>query len=194
MRVAPGIRRLAALTAAAGIAITAFATAVPAEAATTYRGKVIANGGLAVRSAPTTHAGSTGTIAEGRTITIECKVPSTRVDGNRLWYALSGNKGWVSARYVDNLGAAPKRCPEFDTEFGIGRADTALNLRHGPSTKDRLYGVAGKGAKLTVVCHESSQSVYGSRTWYLLNNGYWVHGAHVTRLPAVPSNWSECTE
>ncbi len=196
MRVSSAIRRGAALAAAAAIAIVGLAaTAGTAEAATSYKGKITANGGVTVRPAPSTHAGSKGTIAKGKTISIDCKVPGTKVDGNTLWYALSGNKGWVSARYVSNVGAAPKYCPAFDTEFGDGRTTATVNLRSGPHFNDAKAGSLAKGKAVNVVCFvKSSAGVGGNYQWYLLDNKKWVSAAYVKRLSTPATNWVPCAE
>lgn len=196
MRVTAAIRRGAALAAAAGIAIVAMAaTAGTAEAATTYKGKVTATGGIKVRTAPTTHAGIKGTIAKGTTITIDCKVPATKVDGNRLWYALTGNKGWVSARYVANIGTAPKYCPAADTEHGDGRTTAVVNLRSGPHFNDVKTGTLAAGTRVAAVCYvKSSAGVGGNYQWYLLTNNSWVTAAYVKRLATPATNWVPCAE
>lgn len=195
MRVITGIRRSAALAIAAGIAIAGLGMATSAEAATSYKGKVTANGGLNIRPAPSTHSGIAGSVAKGKTITIDCKVPGTTVGGNRLWYALSGKKGWVSARYVDNIGAAPKLCPAFDTEFGVGRTTAVLNQRSGPHFNDSLRGALPKGKKVQVRCYvKSSAGVDNNFTWYLLDNNNWVSAYYVKRLSVPASNWVPCAE
>lgn len=196
MRVSTAIRRGAALAAAAGIAIVGLAaTAGTAEAATVYKGKVTASGGLTVRPAPSIHTGSKGTIAKGTTISIDCKVPGTVVGGNSLWYALSGNKGWVSARYVANVGVAPKYCPADDTEFGDGRTTAAVNMRRGPHFNDVKVGTLAKGKSVTVVCYvKSTAGVGGNFQWYQLTNKTWVTAAYVKRLATPASNWVPCAD
>lgn len=68
---------------------------------------------LVVRSGPTTADEGFAWYNRGETIKIICKVRSTKVDGNSLWYhtrSVTGAFGWVSARYVSNVGAAPAWC------------------------------------------------------------------------------------
>ncbi len=196
MRVSTAIRRGAALAAAAGVAIVGLAaTAGTAEAATVYKGKVTANGGITVRPAPSVHTGSKGTIAKGKTISIDCKVPGTKVDGNTLWYALTGNKGWVSARYVANVGAAPKYCPAFDTERGDGRTTEIVNRRQGPHFNDAKVGTLAKGKAVSVVCYvKSSAGIGGNFQWYQLTDKSWVTAAYVKRLSTPGTNWVPCAE
>jgi hypothetical protein len=124
--------RTAALTAATGIlaagtvAGTALAaTAAPAAAPTAsvynipgdndlYQGQVIARTGLNIRARATTNSAVVGgPIRYGTVIRIRCKVVGQNVDGNRLWYRLADARypnGYVSARYVDNIGRAPSYC------------------------------------------------------------------------------------
>lgn len=123
--------RTAALTAATGIlaagtvAGTAFAaTAAPAAAPAAsvlntpgdndlYQGQVIARTGLNIRAMPTTNSADVGTIKYGTIIRISCKVKSQSIDGNPFWYKLADARfhaGWVTARYVDNVGRAPEYC------------------------------------------------------------------------------------
>ncbi|MTE20980.1 SH3 domain-containing protein [Streptomyces sp. TRM43335] len=75
-----------------------------------YKGRVIARSGLNIRSKPNTHSKVLGTLPHGKVIKIECKVNSQNVDGNPRWYKLAHHDGWVAARYVANIGAAPHFC------------------------------------------------------------------------------------
>lgn len=195
MRVSAWIRRAVGLAAATGVVVaTALATTAPAEAAAAYKGKIIAQGGLKIRTAPTIYAGSPGSIARGTTIMIDCKVVGSRVDGNRLWYALSGNRGWVAARYVENIGAAPILCPSAATEYGEGRTTATVNRRLGPTTRDVRVGTLASGTRVTVRCYVSSQRIGETRLWYLLTNGSWITAAYVKRLAIPATNWVPCTE
>lgn len=167
-------------------AATGAGLAVPAHAAGTD-GKVIANGGVTVRSAPSTHAGSKGTIAEGKTIPIECKVRGTTVDSNDIWYALPPTTNeWVSARYVSNVGAAPDWCAGGRTP-AAGWTTAVLTARNGPTTADARRGsTLAKGAKISVVCKVDSQSVRGNTRWYLTTDSRWVSARYVTNVGAAP--------
>lgn len=123
--------RTVALTAATGILATGTvagsalaATAAPAAAPSAsvlntpgdndaYQGQVIARTGLNIRSRPTTSSTDVGTIKYGTVIRISCKVKGQTIDGNPLWYKLADARfhaGWVTARYVDNIGRAPEYC------------------------------------------------------------------------------------
>lgn len=194
MRFVTAMHRGARLAAAAAIVVGGLvATTSTADAAPVYKGKVTANGGLTVRSAPTTHAGVKSTVAKGQKIKIDCKVPGTTVSGNKLWYALTGKRGWVTARYVDNIGAAPKYCPAEDTEYGNGRTTAKINLRSGPHFNDAKAGSLKKGKKVSAVCYvKSTAGVDGNFRWYLLKNDSWVSAEYVKRLSTPGTNWVPC--
>ncbi|GAA2465168.1 SH3 domain-containing protein [Streptomyces macrosporus] len=79
-----------------------------------YLGRVIARNGLNVRAHPNTRSRIIATLPYGRIVHIECKVRGENVRGNNLWYKLDRDHhrhdGWVSARYVTNIGPAPHFC------------------------------------------------------------------------------------
>ncbi|GAA2516037.1 SH3 domain-containing protein [Streptomyces longisporus] len=59
---------------------------------------------LNVRSGPGTGYRVVGSRAVGSSVAITCKVRGSNVRGNHRWYRLTHHRGWVSARYVHNLG------------------------------------------------------------------------------------------
>lgn len=61
------------------------------------------------RSGPTTSDSARSTYRKGTTLNIQCKVTSQRIGGNSLWYLTSTGR-WVPARYVKNVGMAPRQC------------------------------------------------------------------------------------
>ncbi|WP_371662555.1 SH3 domain-containing protein [Streptomyces sp. NBC_00280] len=76
-----------------------------------YKGIVIANGGLRLRSAPNRGSAIIRVAPQGSIVNIFCKVGGENVDGNSLWYLLTdGTWAWGAARYIDNIGAAPRFC------------------------------------------------------------------------------------
>lgn len=174
-----------AATAAALLSATTMAEA-PAHAATTYKGRVTASV-LNVRSAPTTYASKAGSLSSGATITIECKVFGPSVEGNSLWYKLA-NKKWVTARYVANIGSAPRFCG--DGKEYVGRVTTSvLNVRSGPNTADAKVSSATLGTQLFIVCKVDSQVVDGNARWYQLTGdggGQWVAARYVANVGAAP--------
>lgn len=156
-------------------AITTLGLAAPhADAATVTpaaKGKVVAKIGLSSRSAPSTHAPKAGSgYAKGQEINIDCKLTGTNVNGNKIWYKVHGHQRWVSARYVENIGAAPRECYLHMGTYA--RTTAPLSIRQAPSTADAKTGSLKKGAKVVAWCKVKSQSVKGDRTWY--------YGAKVT--------------
>lgn len=104
-------RAVVAATVGAFAAVAAAGPAVAAsqDAANEYKGRVISKTVLRVRSAPNLTGAVVGFVNPGQTIIITCKVKGQWVDGNPRWYKISENR-WVSARYVKNVGPAPKWC------------------------------------------------------------------------------------
>lgn len=75
-----------------------------------YRGVVTADE-LLLRSRPNRGSEVIRVAHRGERVSIYCKTPGQRVDGNPLWYLLTdGTWAWGSARYIDNIGAAPRWC------------------------------------------------------------------------------------
>ena len=167
----------AAAVAAAGVAVVAASTA-PAQAHG-YTGTVTGENGVNVRTAPTVHGDATGTLPKGETVTLECKVRGTAVDGNDLWYAVHEGTEWVSARFVENAGPAPKWCPQSDTETATGTVSSDLNVRQGPTTADRRMDTLPAGSRVELRCSVASQPVGDDHTWYATTSGQWVTGAYL---------------
>lgn len=74
-----------------------------------FEGRVDARSGLHVRAGPTTGASSLTILVDGTEVQITCKAPGETIDGNSTWHKL-GDRRWVSARYVTNVGAPPRWC------------------------------------------------------------------------------------
>jgi hypothetical protein len=82
-----------------------------AQDPTFYRGRVTARGGLALRSGPDRKSTVVRVVPQGHEVWIHCKTNGEEVDGNRLWYLLvDGTWAWGSARYIENVGPAPRWC------------------------------------------------------------------------------------
>lgn len=64
---------------------------------------------LTKREAPTTASAKAGSLARGAGVDIICKLEGQSVAGNNRWYFLTDHR-WVAARYVDNVGRAPRWC------------------------------------------------------------------------------------
>ncbi|MEU9138254.1 SH3 domain-containing protein [Streptomyces sp. NPDC048404] len=76
-----------------------------------YQGRVTARGGLALRSSPTRGSQLIRVARQGEIVSIFCKTPGETVDGNPNWYLLTdGTWAWGAARYIDNIGPAPRWC------------------------------------------------------------------------------------
>ncbi|GAA5039274.1 SH3 domain-containing protein [Actinopolymorpha pittospori] len=160
------------------------AVAPQAHAATTYQGRVTAT--LNVRSAPTSAAADVGTLRSGATVNIQCKVFGPSVDGNTRWYKLSTGR-WVTARYVANIGPAPRFCG--DGREYEGRALSFLNIRSGPNTANATVSSAPQGTLLPLVCKVDSQVIDGNSRWYQLtgdSGGQWVAARYVSNVGSAP--------
>ena len=164
------------------------AEAAPAsvQAATTYQGKVTT--ALNVRRAPTSAAAKVSTLKAGTKVTIQCKVFGPSVAGNSLWYKLSTAK-WASARYIANVGTAPRFCGTGKEYQGKVVSSTALAVRSGPHSANLKVSSAPRGSTLAIVCKVDSQNVGGNTRWYQLTGdggGQWVSARYVSNMGAIP--------
>jgi hypothetical protein len=188
--------RTAALAIAAAIAVPAVgivATAANAEApnatattTATYQGKTIAQ--VNVRKFPTTAAKKIDSFKKGTTFGIQCKVKGPNVDGNRLWYLFKRvNKpgyGWVTARYVKNVGKAPQWC-KMGFPDGKVVAKPSVKLRTAPSTKAKSAGTLKYGTEFHTICKVNGTKVDGNPRWYQLYDGRWVPARHVKNINLI---------
>ncbi|MFE9026869.1 SH3 domain-containing protein [Streptomyces iakyrus] len=75
-----------------------------------YEGFVTADT-LALRSAPNRGSQIIRFAHRGDVVKIFCKTGGETVRGNPLWYLLTdGTWAWGAARYIDNIGPAPRWC------------------------------------------------------------------------------------
>ncbi|MFE8960975.1 SH3 domain-containing protein [Streptomyces iakyrus] len=75
-----------------------------------YEGVVTADT-LALRSAPNRGSRIIRFAHRGDVVKIFCKTGGETVRGNPLWYLLTdGTWAWGAARYIDNVGPAPRWC------------------------------------------------------------------------------------
>ncbi|MFJ2965024.1 SH3 domain-containing protein [Streptomyces collinus] len=75
-----------------------------------YEGVVTADT-LALRSAPNRGSQIIRFAHRGDVVSIFCKTGGETVQGNPLWYLLTdGTWAWGAARYIDNIGPAPRWC------------------------------------------------------------------------------------
>lgn len=66
---------------------------------------------LNARTGPTVNDAARTVHNAGTMLDLQCKVTSHAVGGNTTWYHTSTGQ-WVSARYVANVGQAPRQCGE----------------------------------------------------------------------------------
>ncbi|MFL4492540.1 SH3 domain-containing protein [Streptomyces sp. VTCC 41912] len=77
------------------------------------KGRVIAKNGLELRDGPGTAYRAVGSLPYGTVVTLRCKVNGENVHGNPRWYEVGeGRITWLSARYVETLGTAPRWCAD----------------------------------------------------------------------------------
>jgi uncharacterized protein YraI len=158
--------------------------ATPAQAAGSYDGKVTAST-LTVRYGPTTASPALGSFTKGQVIPLHCKLRGTSVDGNNIWYALPPTLNeWVSARYVQNVGAAPDWCGT-DARFK-GKTTAALTKRTGPTAAAGSAGTVAKGVTVNIICKLPGQNVGGNDRWYHLTDGRWVAARYVANVGTAP--------
>ena len=156
-----------------------------AAATDSYEGKATASGGLTVRALPTTASAAKGSIPKGKVFPIVCKVRGTSVGGNTIWYALPPTLGeWVSARYVENVGPAPRWCGNEERIFGL--TTVKLTKRVAPTTAAASAGTLAKGAGVDIICKLNGKNVDGNKRWYYLNDGRWVAARYVKNVGGVP--------
>jgi uncharacterized protein YraI len=159
-------------------------TSASAQAAAT-QGKIIARS-LHVRKAPTAKSSTAGSLSRGQVVSLDCKVPGPSVDGNARWYKLSKG-GWVTARYVDNVGAAPSWC---GGTFKGKVSATSLTIRTGPDTSNARVGTFKKGANVTIGCKVNGDTVGGNPRWYWVHisgRDGWVSARYVDNVGTIPT-------
>ncbi|MFS8197632.1 SH3 domain-containing protein [Streptomyces sp. CWNU-52B] len=79
-------------------------------AAFVYKGRVIARPAVNVRQNPNTSRPPVRSIPYGTVVELKCKANGEVVDGNPRWYLLKDKSGWVAARWIENITAAPGPC------------------------------------------------------------------------------------
>lgn len=170
-------------TALAGIGLGASSATAASTIAT---GRVTVNG-LVAHHVPTTAAPRVGSYQRGTRLGLNCKVHGPSVGGNDIWYSLHfSDFRWVSARYVANVGAAPRWCGDGLTRHG--RVTTsALTRREGPSLASRREGTVSRGTRVSVVCHVPGLKRDGVTSWYELSNGSWISARYVSALDGRPA-------
>lgn len=182
------IAAVAIVTAVAVPAMSLVAANIAQASEQSYKGKVIADS-LAVRAHATTYGKKLSSLKKGTVVQISCKVTSVPVDGNNRWYHLANSKGWIAARYVKNVGAAPKETCDGELFLpGKVTGKASVNLRKGPTNKSAIVGKVKKGANVSTVCKVNGPKVDGNPRWYQLRDGRWITARYVENLQGyIPS-------
>ncbi|MFI1537394.1 SH3 domain-containing protein [Streptomyces anandii] len=110
---ASGTGATAGKTTAADKTDTAGKSSVPAgqDDPRFYRGRVVARGGLALHTRPDRGSRVLRIARPGEIVWIYCATLGQNVLGNRVWYLLAdGTWSWGSARFIQNIGPAPRWC------------------------------------------------------------------------------------
>lgn len=167
------------MAAAAALLSTGLA-ATPAEAASGYVGRVNSNVGLQAHYVPTSAAPRYGSYGDQTRLELLCKVRSVPIGGNDLWYLVRGSKRrWVSARYVDNIGPAPRFCGDGQTSRG-SVTTARLNRREAPTVRAAKDGVLTRNARVSIVCWvDGLGEGAGDVQWYQLASGSWVSADYI---------------
>ncbi|NEB75494.1 SH3 domain-containing protein [Streptomyces sp. SID14478] len=110
-RLGIAVAALATLTAAASPALADDSATGANNHPPVYKGRVVAKHGLLLRDAPTRGGRVIRTARYNAIVPIFCKTGGDNVEGNHLWYLLTdGTWAWGSAKYINNIGAAPRWC------------------------------------------------------------------------------------
>lgn len=149
------------------------------------KGRLLSNETVVARDLPTTASFNRGALARGSVIDIQCKVHGSVVGGNDLWYLRPAEVyEFVPARYVANVGPAPKFCGA-GLDY-VGRTTASLNERKAPTTAAATGGTIRPGSKLVIGCKLPGPSVGGNANWYYLSDGRWVSARYVANVGAAP--------
>jgi uncharacterized protein YgiM (DUF1202 family) len=73
--------------------------------------KAVKKPSVNLRRGPTNASKIVGSLKYGTKVELICKVNGPKVDGNPRWYQLRDGR-WVTARYMQNVGEAPRFCSE----------------------------------------------------------------------------------
>lgn len=170
----------------AGQANAAQASAEQTRATTFAHGTVTANGGLISHRAPSTHAYSTYTFAEGSQIAINCATRGTRVSDNPRWYliAAEGDAHWVSARYVRIDEGKPQHC---GLDVSIPATTTeSTGAYEGPTKSDLYLESINKGVGTEVMCYTDSGRGPTRHRWMVTLDAQWIPSGSLKPAKTVP--------
>lgn len=136
----------------------------------TASGKIIAGGGLRIRSGPGTNYEAVGTYAEGEAVNI---LEQFTFDGVK-WGCT--NKGWISMKYVDtgdakveeNTSNNSGESTSTEEVTGFITANGGLWIRSGPGSEYETVGSLDYGDRVTI----TRQEKVGNSTWGKINGGW----------------------
>ncbi|MET8469492.1 SH3 domain-containing protein [Streptomyces sp. NPDC006422] len=110
-RLGTGVAAVVTLVGTAAVPAIASTGSAGADQAPVYKGRVVAKSGLLLRDSPTRGAKVVRSEPYRAIVPIFCKTKGDSVGGNTHWYLLTdGTWAWGSARYIENIGAAPRWC------------------------------------------------------------------------------------
>lgn len=149
-------------------------------------GTVDANGGLNGRIAPSTHTAKNYLFKNGSKISIDCRTKGTIVGGNAEWYlvAAEGDANWVSAKYVDLKGPAPRWCGDSGETISV-KITKDVYSRQGPSTADKKRRLQHAGGGQEVLCYVYT-AAGGSKRWVVTLEDGWVPASAVRSSKKIP--------
>ena len=144
------------------------------------KGKVTASA-LNVRSGPSTKYNKVGTVYKNNTLTI--------LDESNKWYKVklsNGKTGWVSGQYINKTTTKPATTPSVTGKKKVKAS--SLNVRSGPSTKDKIIGSLKKGAIVEVTGTKGDWTIikYNGKTAYV-SSAYLVNVSTSTPTPTKPT-------
>lgn len=150
------------------------------------KGRLLPGYSVVASSLPTTATVNRGVLDRGSTIDIQCKVYGSSVRGNDIWYLRPAEViEFVPARYVANVGPAPKFCGAAATYRG--RSTAPLVAYAAPTSGSARVGrVIPRGTTLAIGCKVPGRAVGGNPWWYNLGGGSWVSARHVANSGAAP--------
>ncbi len=153
----------------------------PSSAATRANGKyVVTASALNVRKGPGTSHAKVGKVLRGKTVSV--------VEAQGAWRRIASPAGWVHSSYLRAAGSSaapeapaprPAPAPAPSTSSASGTyvvTASALNVRSGPGTGNRVVGKLARGARV--------QALSTSGVWKRVTGAGvtgWVHGSFLRR-------------
>jgi cell wall-associated NlpC family hydrolase len=166
-------------------------------------GTVVVSSGntLKVHSAPTTTSTTLYSLNNGAVVTITCVTTGDSVSGTQgttsKWYQISGNgNGYASAAYMTSSGTPPTCTTGTITGTVVVATGSTLKVHSQPTTSSTTLYSLDNGAKVTITCVTTGDSVSGSQgttnKWYEINSNGYASAAYMT-ASGTPSTCSTNT-